>query len=244
MLFALLQTSSERPTLNQLKRAFRALPHLRDLDAVTSFNDAYGIVWRGLEAQDGQHLQAALAHEEIPVEMVAETDLPALPLGHTLTNMQFTPAGGESIDPLGRVYRLPWDALFLIAAGHIMASPVTRPRRPAEKLVESHPPAEEADQWMADLFMDGGSQRFCIDAERFDFGYLGQRHTSDPAKNLAYLVQDLVQFAPSAGLSRGALQFCNQPDSPHVYPRKSAYLEEIVWLLWLARREPSQPIES
>ena len=88
---------------------------------------------------------------------------------------------------------------------------------------------------MADIFLRDGVRRFNIGAGNFDFGYLDKRRTTDLFMNLAFLVRDLAQFAPDAGLNRGAFLLVQQGGELFRYPSKAAYFEEMTWMLWRTR---------
>ena len=99
---------------------------------------------------------------------------------------------------------------------------------------------------------DGDDVRFEIifgDAVlRFNttLGNLHFHHTPEfngrsPGENLVLLVRRIRQLAPQIVLNRGATTLCSGAPVEHVedfvtYPRTSAFFEEIVWLLWHARK--------
>jgi hypothetical protein len=68
--------------------------------------------------------------------------------------------------------------------------------------------------------------------ERFNFAYLGERRTKSATANFTALVRDLIQFAPHAALNQGAFRLREDPGELFAYPSKSAFYEEIIWLLW------------
>ena len=235
MRFALLQTGPNKPSLQQLKRAFRVLPDMLELDLnATSFKDAYGIIMRGLDEPSAELLKDSLQHEDVSVRVVPETELPTIPLGRAVRTLRFTPSHFEAIDPLERVSTVPWNQVIFVAAGHIGRSPLETGRAASTDLETEGRQNEHGHLW-ADILLQDGEHRFSIDADQFDFGYLQQRLTDQPTHNLAYLVQDLTQFAPHAGQNRGAFQFCERPESPVSYPGKGAYVDELIWMLWLAK---------
>lgn len=88
---------------------------------------------------------------------------------------------------------------------------------------------------MLELFSRDGSHRFSLLAEELDYGFLGQRCSSDRAANVATLVRDLAAMAPQAGLNRGAWHLTQASDHWVHYPTRHAFFEELTWMLWRSR---------
>ena len=84
-LYSLLQAAGAPPTVEQLRRAFRALPDLTDADAAPLAKDAYGILVGGLSFEAASTLQATLEEQGVQTQVVEERSLPALPPPHRLT---------------------------------------------------------------------------------------------------------------------------------------------------------------
>jgi len=74
--------------------------------------------------------------------------------------------------------------------------------------------------------------RYTISAESFDFGNLESRLTPNLQANFSLLLEDLAQFAPHAGLNRGAYLATQGGGELFKYPSKHAFYEELVWMLW------------
>ncbi len=58
------------------------------------------------------------------------------------------------------------------------------------------------------------------------------RQVKGVAANFLLVVQDLLQFAPEAALNLGAQEIRENSTKPFIYPSKTAFYEEIVWMLW------------
>ncbi len=58
--------------------------------------------------------------------------------------------------------------------------------------------------------------------------------------NITLLMQDLLRFAPTAAINCGAASIRDTPDKPFTYPSKTAFYQEIVWLLWQISLPPEQ----
>ncbi|HSH95670.1 MAG TPA: hypothetical protein VK968_16110, partial [Roseimicrobium sp.] len=79
MPYAVLQRSLEIPAVDKLKRAFRCMPGLVEMDAYTLAKDAFGILVREQEQSDAVRLQQALRAEGIETDVVDEAELIPLP---------------------------------------------------------------------------------------------------------------------------------------------------------------------
>ena len=238
MPYAIMQKELAPIPVEQLKRAFQALPMLTGLDAQTACNDAFGILLRGLEVEPASTLQDALFKAGVDTEVVEESELPVTPPTKLVKQIEFLPAHLVMYDPLGRTFKLPAQDVLLLAAGHVRL-PEFHARGPAES---AHPPrpslpdarSKEAERyhWMLELVLSGGVARYSLTADDFVFNHLGARLTKDLAHNFRLLVEDLAQFAPHAGLNRGAFGLCERTDQVFPYPSKAAFFEELTWMLW------------
>jgi hypothetical protein len=242
MPYAIMQKELAPVPLDQLKHAFQALPTLTGLDAQTACSDAFGILLRGLELEFAGTLQDALFKAGVDTEVIEESELPVTPPAKWVKQMEFLPEHLSMYDSLGRSFTLPAADILLIAAGHVRL-PAFKSRGSAEA---SHPHAarplpgtadpslKEAEQyhWMLELVLAGGVGRYSLTADEFVFNHLGPRLTKDHARNFLLLVQDLAQLAPHAGLNRGAFNLCEKAESAFPYPSKSAFFEELTWMLW------------
>jgi hypothetical protein len=242
MRYAVLQKELVAPDLEALKRACRVLPALRDLDAQTMFQDAYGILSKGMDVLDASTLQDALQAEGIVTIVIEESELPIIPPAKIIRQIEFLPAHLNMYDPMGRVFALPWQDIMMVAAGEVQefrkgkSSPQGGPVPGAGSFHETPSEArsrQEAHQnLMLEIFLVGGISRYSINGGTFDFAYLEERFTGDLRKDFAFLIQDLVEFAPHAGLNRGAYLASQNAEELFGYPGKSAFYEELVWMLW------------
>ncbi len=244
MAFAILQKELVVPDVEQLKRAFTALPTLTNLDAQTAANDAYGIVLRGLDAEQAGKLQAALAREGLETEIVAEAKLPAIPPAKIARQAEFHPSHLTLYDSMRRASEVPWSDIIFIAAGYVRMREVRKQRGSADEpsmhgagvAVDlaggTKSREEEHYHMMLELFLGDGTKRYSIAADDFVFDHLGTRLSDDLSINFVFLVQDLAEEAPQAGLNRGAYMACQRPPELFPYPSRAAFNEEITWMLW------------
>lgn len=235
MPFAIMQKELLAPSVEHLARAFRSLPSLTALDAQTAAKDAFGILWRGLDLEGASALQDALMKQGIEVEVVEESELPMLPPAKIIKQIDFLPGQLAMYDPMGRSFTLPWRDLMVIAGGNV--------RLPEYNKHKAHSPAEAArnnessqsdDQLhlMLELVLSGGVARYSMIADEFVFNHLGARLTKETARNFELVVRELSEYAPHAGLNRGAFLICQNEKEIFTYPGKAAFFEEITWFLW------------
>jgi hypothetical protein len=244
MQYAVLQKELVAPDLEALKRACRVLPSLRDIDAQNMFQDAYGILIKGLDVVDASALQDALQAEGVHTIVVEESELPVIPPAKIIRQIEFLPAHLNMYDPMGRVFALPWQDIMLIAAGNVRVQEFRKAKTTYEDTAlsgsagsQEHPadkrPRAEANlHLMLEIFLVGGIARYSISGDTFDFAYLEERYSNSQQKNFCTLVQDLVEFAPHAGQNRGSYMATLNVEELFTYPSKATFHEELAWMLW------------
>lgn len=233
MSFAIVQKELIVPDVERLTRAFCVLPDLTSIDAQNAAHDAYGILWRGLDAERAGALQAALAHEGLDTDLVNDSEFTRLGTGHVIQRIQITPDHLEASDPMHRVTRIPWNDVLLLAAGRVHDRVVRHGKAgAAESLKAPRSGDEERSRLIVDLFLMNRTTRFSLEAGEFQFDCLGTAATEDTAANYLLLLQRLGQLLPDASLNQGAFLACQTPAGMFSYPSKHAYQEELVWLLW------------
>jgi hypothetical protein len=243
MRYAVLQKELVAPDLEALKRACKVLPSLRDIDAQNMFQDAYGILIKGLDVMDASALQDGLQAEGVDTIVVEESELPIIPPAKVIRQIEFLPAHLNMYDPMGRVFALPWQDIMLIAAGHVRIQEFRKTKTSYEEqpatgtngfldATGERRPRGEAHHLLLEIFLVGGIARYSISGDTFDFAYLEERYDTSPQKNFRSLVQDLVEFAPHAGQNRGAFMATQNVEELFTYPSKPTFHEELVWMLW------------
>ena len=244
MNYAVMQKDLEPPPLDKLKTAFRALPFLTDIDAQTSANDAYGILIRNLSLPDATTLQEALAREGVETEIADQGELPTIPSAKAAKQAELLPDALVFCDSLGRKTPLAWNQVLLIAAGNVRVNEVRKVKDPLQgpqyhgsgisyDTVSDIKSREESRyRLLLEILLADRSARYSITPEEFSFACLGSRQTKNVPENVTLLVQALAQFAPHAGLNRGAFFMCEMANELFPYPSKNAFSEEIIWLLW------------
>ena len=234
MPFAIMQKELLAPSVEHLSRAFRSLPNLTALDAQTAANDAFGILWRGLDVEGASAMQDALMKQSIEVEVVEESELPVLPPSKVIKQIEFLPTQLSMYDPMGRVFALPWRDIMVIAAGNVHLRDYRKAAHsPAEAAHNNEVPrGQEKLHLMLELVLTGGVARYSMIADEFVFNHLGARLTKDMAENFKMVVRELADNAQHAGLNRGAFLICQNEKEIFSYPSKAAFFEEITWFLW------------
>lgn len=219
MTYALLQTAITPPPVDALQRAFKAgaAQTISMADAIFAADDAFGILSRDLPEDDALSLAAALAAEDIFVEVVAERDLPRLPEPQFFLSTQLNPDTIEFFDAREKADPAPWAALRLIAVGF-----------------------DQRDVRMELIFGDA-TVRYFTTLDRFLSHHSPEAAGRFPTERFIHLTRKLVEYAPHVQLNRGAKLLINASAADRIedlvaYPRPSAFVEEIVWLLWHARK--------
>ncbi len=221
MTYALLQTSMTPPPVEALQRAFRSSDSLSAADAVFVADDAFGILARDLPADEAQHIAASLANENVRVDLVAEGDLPRLPDAQAFSSAQFTPDCLRLFNALEDATDIPYKGLRLLAVGY---------DRQAVRF---------------EIIFGDAVFRFHTTLDTIHFHHNPEFNGRSPGENLVLLVRRIRQLSPHVILNRGASMLCSGAPMEHIedfisYPRTSAFFEEIVWLLWRARRAEAE----
>jgi len=221
MNYALVQTTATQPSVEALARAFASGRGLTPADARFAADDAYGFLARDLTIEDALFLQQALSGEGVEVEVVPESDLPQLPDQKLFHFVEVTAEALVVFDPLDRPVNVPWPAIRTIAAGF------------------------DRKELKLEIIVGDAELRFSTNIERLNFDrmahYLDAAEPGNIATGFVNLVRDLVGHAPQALPNRVA-HYLTQPQldgditEAITYPRPGAYLEELTWLLWRARR--------
>lgn len=245
MSYAILQRELVVPDVESLKRAFSVSPYLRDIDAQNAANDAYGILLRGLDAENADALQASLRAEGVEIELVKESALPAIPVGKVTKRVAFGPGHLLAYDALEHATEVPWDEVMFIAAGYVRTDEVRKHRSAKEEaqlrsaaytpLDEAgllKPGDEERYHMLLEIFLRDNQTRYSIAADEFLFDCLGSKLTDDLALNFVTLLQMVIAQAPHAGLNRGAFKANQEPPELFPYPSRGTFNEELTWMLW------------
>lgn len=248
MKFAVLQKNLEIPAVEKLRRAFRSVPTLTDIDAHILGNDAFGILVKGKSLEHASVLQQALALEGIETEVVAESELVRLPEMKFVQRIDCGPDALMIYDPLGRAIALAWENILLIAAGNVRLPEFNRIRTErkvvryggrgqyrVETEVDYNSREEMVCRPLIEIVLKRAVLRYSINAEKFNFMYLGARKTNRLADNFRLLAQDIISHAPRGALNRGAYTL-REGDELFAYPSKNAFHEEMKWILWRMKK--------
>jgi hypothetical protein len=257
MTYAVMQTSAEPPTAEQLKHAFQQVPGLTAIDANNLARDAYGILVKGLELEQSTAMQSALAAQGLQSEVVEDAALMELPPPRRLTKVEFTPEGLGIYDLMGRSVPLAWKDFLVVAAGRVRFTEfksdlvdrvVTRAagRHLQLKVVtEVETKEEKNDHLLLEIITTGASLRYHTVADQPEahllFQSLGERRSRDPTVNLALFVQELANFAPGVLLNHGAYYMCENSHPAFTYPSQTAFYREITWLLRMVSSGRTEP---
>ena len=252
--YTVLQKSAESPTVEQLKRAFGGVPGLLAPDAGKHCKETFGIIVRGFAEARAAALQAGLNAEGIETEVIDDSQLPALPAIKLVRRLECVPEALMIFDPYGRKFSVEWAHVGIIAAGNVRQATFRRERTEKEevkiKVVHGLIPITErkvtvayntreaaATVNRAEIVLTRGVAQYSIEAEGFNYTYLGERVTQDVTANFLMLLRDLAKYGPRAALNRGASANLAEPSAFVTYPHKNSLQEEIQWLLWKLRGE-------
>jgi len=244
------QTEVQPPAIEQLKRAFGKIPGLTAYDANKYCQETFGMIARNFTGEQATVLQAALAAEGIETEVVEETRLPALPAGKMVRRVEITPQALMIYDPVGQKFPLEWGHVMVIAAGKVSVAEFMRVReereasnydlsnlnrrnqRQPKKITEYTSKEKQREQYLLEIILSRAVMRYGIEADRFDFGCLGERAKTDEAGDFCLLVRELAKRAPQAALNRGARAMVAGPGASVSYKSRNILNEEMIWQLW------------
>lgn len=222
MTYALLQTSLTPLHIDALQHAFLGSEALSVADAAFVGADAYGILARDLGAEEAQSIAAFLAAEDVIVELVAERDLPRLPDAEFFASAEFCEENVRFFDAREHPTDVPYRLLRLLAVGYDNSKREVR----------------------IELVFGDAVLRFRSTLEHLHFHHTPEVQGRSPGEKLVQWIVLLVGHAPHVLLNRGAANLAGGKDIEHVedyigYPRPSAFVEELIWMLWRARTTES-----
>jgi hypothetical protein len=258
MKYSIMQTSLEPLDVDALKRAFRSISQLTDLDAGILSRHGYGILVDRLLEKDAWTLHSALANEGIQTQVVPASAIPDLPPIKYIRRLETHDDSLGIRDPLGREIHIPWKDIMMITAGKTRVmkfkskyGPTPPPTRIGgggglyfhKKRLNSHSRESLEPIWIFELFLRGNTMRFQVRSDRFTFQKLYSDHrsgfntgSSASKESFARLICDLSRYIPDALVNRGAYYIKKELDTKLVYTNKGAFDEESRWLLWLAQQ--------
>jgi len=251
MAYAVLQRHPDPPAVEQLVRAFRALPELTDTDAVQACRDAYGILVRGRSLESARILQQALSKEGVETAVVDQARLPRPPHPKPLRRADLSEAGVAAYDLYGRQHLIAWERITILAAGTLEVTETHRRLRREVQYrgwVAPHPAAvggvyrtsvwkveksrDQRTDLRLDVLFDGAPRRYRINGRRFNYEGLGARRGPRAAGNYVLLVGEFLERAPGAWLNIGAAALRDGSGTTYAYPSPETFEEEVTWLCW------------
>ncbi len=251
MPYAVMQKDLSPLPLELLKRAFRSVPGLTEMDAHVLGNDAFGILVKNFPMDNAVAMQGALRREGVETEIVEQRLLPVMPETKFVNRLNCLEAGLEIFDSIGRSFVIEWGHVMLLTAGAVTTNefvrkvverPVTRYTGDGDAYVEYQSDVSHKEQravrLLLEIVLTRGVMRYSVSAEKFNFSHLADRMTRNVSQNFQTLVRDLARFAPHAGMSRGVMSLVQEGKEIFSYPSKNAFFEEIVWMLWRIQQAP------
>ncbi|MBL4664458.1 MAG: hypothetical protein JKY23_00625, partial [Nitrospinaceae bacterium] len=248
MNYSIMQTSLEPLDLDALKRAFRSLSQLTDLDAGILSRHGYGILVDRLLEKDAWTLHSALTNEGIQTQVVPDSAIPDLPPIKHIRRLEIHDDSLGIRDPLGREIHIPWKDIMMITAGKTRVMKFKSKYRPTpsptaigggllgrrlyvhKKRLNSHSREILEPIWILELFLRGNTMRFQVRSDRFTFQKLYSGHrsgfntgSSARKESFARLIYDLSSYIPDALVNRGAYYIKKELDTDLVYTNKGAF---------------------
>lgn len=148
MRFALMQKELAALDEERLRRSLRGQAGLVAADAPKIAANAMGVVLKGLVFNDALALQQAFGAEGVETVVVAEGDLPTVPLARAIKTLA---CGAEALtvrDSLNRDLKVDYARIKMVAAGWVKISEFTRVRTETE-------PKQEGDHGVKDALIFG-----------------------------------------------------------------------------------------
>lgn len=243
--YAVLQKGADRPTAEQIRRAFRSFSHLTDADAVRLAANAQGILQRQLSADAARAFHRALQAEGVAAAIVAESELQLLPQSKSLHRLALTEAALEIYDLRGQATAVPWGELALVAAGAVRHEEISHSRSDhpttsfqagfgiwPNRSVELGRKVETRSQLILEIVLTGGTRRYEVNADEFPFKYALDRPNLSTVQKFVWLVREISHRAPGAILNRGARDVHEGIELVRGYPNRQVLTDEMTWLLW------------
>ena len=247
--FAVVQESSDPPSVDQLRQAFELCAFLTEHDAVTLARNAYGILVRGLSQDSAHALVRALETAGVKAAAIEQRALPALPAPKRLKRADCTDAALIVYDALGRPTSVDWSHLVLVAAGSVNLTEFQRVE--TERVVYrgsarggaypifltdvSHK-EQRRGRLLLEILLDVEPGRYRILGEEFRYDYLADQELKGFEGKFARLVSDILTRAPHAGSGMGAAALARDVSQTLEYPNRNSFEEEMIWLLWQGSR--------
>lgn len=245
MAFAILQKDLTIPEVEKLARGLARVPGFAAIDAHTIARDAYGILVRNLNGDRAMAFQRSLSQEGIDTEVIAEGQLPVLPQTKFVSRIDSTERGLTIYDPLGRTFPLPWEHVYMVAAGEVTLGEFQTERKVTrtyqDERSQTHSDYENrtrevrAERYLLEIIVSRAVMRYSVKADIPLFRSLGDRVTRDHFQNFSLVLQDIFRFVPNAAVNRGSAFI--RKGQPFSYPSKNAFYEEIIWLLWQLKKQ-------
>jgi hypothetical protein len=248
MKYVLVQASSESPATDKLQRALQVLPSLTEYDINIMARNAFGILVRNLSAEQANLVAQSLAREGVETEKLPEKELPSLPPIKVVRQIACTREALILHDPYGRPFPLPWQHVWLLAAGNVRVQEFkqVRTERRVSYTDENGMPQDEVQvDWstreqsncacMLEVVVTRAGLRYSVTVDKnFLERYLGDRFNGEVASGFSLVVEDLSSYAPGSMLNRGALSLRDEARLLD-YPSKNAFYDEMIWMLWKAK---------
>ena len=220
-------------TLEQLERQLSAL----ELSSRRQSERARASSRRSEHRHD--ELQARLLQQGIVVERTKDAWL-GVPRSTSCRRAAVEPEGLKVFDLYGRDTLIPFHRVLLLACGVVTRGEVERTKdartvrhgRHAIEVEDAEYGVVERDDVVLDIVTAEPTRRYRIEANRFDYGYLGDRKRANSAENLAMLIGDVMAARPAIATGPGVERLLAGARKHERYRNARELDLEIAWLLW------------
>ncbi len=236
--FSLLQITLDPPIERDsfLHAATGGVPRA-DLDR--HYRDLYGVVISNLPREEALKLQAQLNQRNFPTELVADEDVPVLPLDFQMQRLDIEGEWLRFTDSMGRESLRALDDLVFISGGlltdlklrpedRVISQSSSKERSPR---VERTYRPEEIAEFRIEFFFLSDPYRLKLSLTETSTIFFQKKPLRLQMRGPLYeAVTSIAALLPSERLSVGML------DPEKRYPSVKAYLEEIRWHFYQLRK--------
>ena len=184
-----------------------------------------------------------LRTQGVETSVVLQSQLVQLPQEQALRQMDCLPDHLVLYDSLGRPVAMPWERVLAVAAGRVQLAQTETSKEQEMTGRDSRGHRRfktvtvrkdvRAFKLLLELYVDGEPSRYRMEADNFQYAYLGDRLVmNDNHWNYVQVVRDVLRYATGASLNLGASVLRDDEDSMFEYASAYTFEKEVVWLFW------------
>jgi len=237
--YALMQPDATPLEAGVVEEAFAEVDGLVAADGASHARRSRGVLVSGLRKEAAKALQSALLERGVVVERAEDRWLTVPPI--TRCRKAAVEAEGLVVqDMYGRPTTVPFERILAVAGGMVTEGEIERTKdarvvrrgRYGVEVEDAEHGYAERDNLVLDIVSDEPVRRYRIEADRFDYGYLGERKRGSSLQNMALVVGDLLGARPAIPTGRGVERLLAGGRKQERYRHPRDLDREIAWLLW------------